>query len=143
MKCKYISSLVLLMTLVTSTVLAGGCAQKTEVTPQAVQDVTAQEAFNLIQEKQNNPDFIIVDVRTPQEFADGHIEDAVNIDFNSDNFKSDISKLDRNKEYLIYCRSGSRSRGALEVMKELNFTKIYHLYEGIVGWTGNSYPTVK
>ena len=134
--------LILLVMAITPTMILG-CATKTEPPTQIAIDVTAQEAFNLIKENTNNPDFIIVDVRTPREFVDGHIENAINIDFNSGAFSDEISKLDRTKKYLVYCRSGNRSRGAVNEMTELAFEDIYHLYAGIIGWSKAGYPVTK
>jgi 3-mercaptopyruvate sulfurtransferase SseA len=57
-------------------------------------------------ENQNDPDFVIIDCRTPEEYAGGHIEDSVNIDYRSDAFGDELEKLDRDRTYLIYCRSG-------------------------------------
>ena len=144
MKQKSLLKLIALSLLVImGATLTGSCAEKAEIQTQIIEDITAQEAFKLIQENKNNPDFIIVDVRTPAEFIDGHIEDALNVDFNSGSFESEISKLDRAKKYLIHCRSGVRSRGALDIMVELNFREVYHLYEGIIGWDKEGYPTIK
>ncbi len=144
MKQKSLLKLIpLLLLVIMGAALASGCASKTEVQTQKIEDITAQEAFELIQENKNNPDFIIVDVRTPAEYDEGHIENALNVDFNSGSFESEIGKLDRIKKYLIYCRSGTRSRGALAVMVELDFEEIYHLYEGILGWDKGGYPTIK
>ena len=123
-------------------VVAGGCAG-TKVPTQIIEDTTPQEAFTLIQENQNNPEFVIIDVRTPNEFAEGHIENAVNIDYYSETFRDDVNKLDKDKTYLIYCQSGNRSRSALEVIKELNFGEAYHLSAGITGWKAEGLPTVK
>ena len=61
-----------------------GCAVSTTSRNQTIEEVNAREAFELIQDNRNNPDFVIIDVRTPQEYAEGHVEDSVNIDFNSD-----------------------------------------------------------
>lgn len=110
------------------------CAQQNEATLDIHTNVTAEEAFNLIRANEGNPAFIILDVRTPQEFNEGHIANALMIDFNSESFKEEINKLDKDKTYLVYCRTGNRSRGAVELMTELGFTKIYHLTSGIVGW---------
>ena len=82
-------------------------------------------------------------MRTHTEFAEGHIEKAINIDFRSENFQDEIDKLDKDKTYLIYCRSGNRSLNALNIMRELNFTKIYHMSGGILEWTAEELPTVK
>jgi rhodanese-related sulfurtransferase len=105
-----------------------------------VQDVTSQEAFDLIQENHGNPDFIILDVRTSSEFHDGHIEGALNIDVNLPSFSEELEQLDRNATYLVYCRSGSRSRTALRIMDDLGFTSAYHLANGITEWVDAGLP---
>jgi rhodanese-related sulfurtransferase len=103
-------------------------------------DVSAQEAYTLIQEKMNDPDFKILDVRTPDEYNTGHLEGAINIDYNSDDFKEKLTTLDRSGEYLVYCRSGNRSSGAVKVMEELGFTMIYHMNGGIIDWNAEGLP---
>ncbi|MFC2066266.1 rhodanese-like domain-containing protein [Chloroflexota bacterium] len=145
MKRQYTVMIAALLLLVAGLVATGSCAEKAMEAPgqPIIKDISAQEALDLIQENQENPDFIIVDVRTPQEFADGHIENAINIDFNSGAFQNEIGKLDRNKKYLIYCRSGNRSRGALDVMIELDFREVYHLYTGIISWEEAGFMIVK
>ena len=119
-------------------VLVGGCA-----TTQVIKDITPQEAFNLIQDNQNNPDFVIIDVRTPQEFAEEHIENASNIDFYSETFRDELDNLDKNKTYLIYCRSGGRSGNALNIMADLNFREAYNMLGGINQWESEGLPTTK
>lgn len=143
MKRKYLVVLVLSLLVTSSYVLMGSCAEQVEAPSQIIKDVNAQEAFGLIQENQGNPEFVVIDVRTPEEFTDGHIEGAINIDFNSQTFESEINKLPRNEKYLIYCRSGNRSRGALNVMVKLGFEEIYHLSVGIIGWLEEGFPTKK
>ncbi|MFC1966498.1 rhodanese-like domain-containing protein [Chloroflexota bacterium] len=140
MRLKGLILLVLTVSLVSGVVLMGGC---TSTQTQTIEDVSAQEAFTLIQDNQNNSDFIIIDVRTPQEFAEGHVEKANNLDFNSETFRDDLNKLEKGKTYLIYCRSGNRSRNALNIMRELNFKKIYHMSGGIIEWSKEGLPTVK
>ncbi len=66
----------------------------------------------------------VVDVRTPQEYSDGHLEQSLNIDFQSPNFSSEISRLDSSANYVIYCRSGNRAGKAIEFMKNNGFTGI-------------------
>ena len=70
--------------------------------------------------KKNYP---IIDVRTPSEFWEGHIDNAINIDFKSNLFINEISKLDKSKTYLIYCRSGNRSSKAALIMDSLDLKK--------------------
>ena len=105
-----------------------------------VHEVTSEEAFNLIQENHGNPDFIILDVRTPSEFHDGHIEGGLSIDVNQPSFSEELEQLDRNATYLVYCRSGNRSRTALAVMDDLGFTRVYHLTNGITEWVDIGLP---
>ncbi|OKL47140.1 hypothetical protein BSR29_05495 [Boudabousia liubingyangii] len=69
----------------------------------------------------------ILDVRTPAEFAEGHLEGAKNIDFNDANFKTEVQKLDPKGSYVLYCRSGNRAGKALSVMKEMGFEHLANL----------------
>jgi len=96
-----------------------------------------------MEQNKGNTNFIILDVRTPQEFADGHLANAVNIDFNSASFSNEMGILDREKTYLVYCRTGNRSRGVIEVMKKLDFQKVYNLANGIVEWQNERLPISK
>ncbi|CAN5530012.1 hypothetical protein BH10BAC5_BH10BAC5_04940 [soil metagenome] len=81
----------------------------------------------------------ILDVRTPQEYAEGHIKDAVNIDFYDPNFKNSLAKLDKNKTYLVYCRSGNRSVKASKILNDLEVHSIYNLKGGIEDWKSSKY----
>jgi len=108
-----------------------------------VEDVTAREAYKLMTENLDNPDFFIIDVRTADEYKEGHLKGAVNIDLYSEAFKEDIAKLDREKTYLVYCRSGNRSMRAVSLMQELEFTRLYHLNNGIIEWNKEGLPLEK
>lgn len=77
----------------------------------------------------------LIDVRTPGEFASGHIAGATNINFESGAFESDIKKLDRSKIYAVYCRSGNRSGQATAFMAREGFTSVFNLDGGIINWT--------
>jgi rhodanese-related sulfurtransferase len=110
---------------------------------QLIKDVTPQEAYSLIQKNKDNTNFVILDVRTPREFAGGHIEGAINLDYNAPPFKDDLNGLDKTKIYLIYCRTSRRSRGALDMMKALEFREVYHMLGGIVRWASEGLPTTK
>jgi rhodanese-related sulfurtransferase len=111
--------------------------------PATLSSITAQEAFNLIQKNKNNPGFVLLDVRTADEFEAEHLADAINIDYRSPDFKTNIDKLDRYKEYLIYCGVGARGGSATEIMIELGFGKVHNLTGGITAWIDAGYPTVK
>ncbi len=67
---------------------------------------------------------VIIDVRTPGEFASGHLEGALNIDVQSPDFAAQVSQLDPNQEYFIYCRSGNRSGQAISQMSNMGFTSM-------------------
>ncbi len=103
---------------------------------------TTAECHTLIQENMNNPDFIILDVRTPAEYASGHIENAVNLDYYEDDFEATLNTFDRNKTYLIYCRTASRSASVMKIMQRLEFTEAYNMLGGINAWTAAGFPTV-
>lgn len=78
------------------------------------------------------PNVTVIDIRTAEEFESGHIEQAINIDFYASDFRDQISNLDKNKSYAIYCRSGNRSGQALTMMKTLGFTDVIDLDGGII-----------
>lgn len=109
----------------------------------ASRDVAPKEASALIGENAGKGDFIVLDVRTPGEFAAGHIAGAVLVDYRSPGFREEIAGFDRAKTYLVYCRTGSRSARALEIMKELGFRSYYHLTGGMVGWLDAGLPAVR
>ncbi|MFC6099710.1 thioredoxin domain-containing protein [Olivibacter domesticus] len=82
----------------------------------------------------------LLDVRTPEEFDQGHLENALNIDFKDEQFKSKISALDREKPVFVYCLGGGRSEAAAEQLKSLGFTQIYDLKGGIMSWKNDGLP---
>jgi thioredoxin 1 len=88
--------------------------------------------FPEFQEKFNQtPDATIVDVRTPEEFNSESLEGAINIDISNPSFISEIQKLDKEKPYFVYCRSGSRSAQAVALMKKEGIKNIFELKGGI------------
>jgi len=111
--------------------------------------VTPQEAAALIQKNKNNQSFAILDLRTPEEFKTGHLENAVNIDYyidyrtnNSKTLRGELNKLDKNKTYLIYCLVDFRARVAMDIMEHLGFREVHDMSGGIVQWTAEGLPTV-
>lgn len=82
---------------------------------------------------------VILDVRTEDEFNDGYIENALNIDINKGQaFIYEIEELDKNKNYYVYCRSGARSAKACQIMNELGIENAYNLLGGILDWEGET-----
>lgn len=84
----------------------------------------------------NNPNAVVLDVRTPGEFFSGIIPGAINIDLMSGGFAEQIKALDPNKAYYIYCRSGNRSGMVAGAMSQWGFGEVYNLADGIIGWNG-------
>lgn len=126
-----IVALVLLALTATTAAWAGGSA---------VTNVTVGKAQGLIKERAGKADFVILDVRTPEEFAEGHVAGAVNLDVQARDFDKRLRALDRNKTYLVYCRTGNRSRTATVAMEALGFRSIFHMNEGIVKWKQQNLP---
>ncbi len=87
-------------------------------------------------------DVIILDVRTPDEFGEGHLEGAIMIDFYDDDFAEQLAALDPDASYLIYCRSGNRSGQTVPMLVALGFTDVADVDGGIVAWTDAGLPTV-
>lgn len=84
----------------------------------------------------------ILDVRTTEEFAGGHLENARNIDWTADGFDTKIEKLDKSNPYFVYCLSGGRSAVAAEHMRELGFKEVYEMDGGMMKWRSGGLPEV-
>jgi rhodanese-related sulfurtransferase len=93
-------------------------------------------------QKITEPEVTILDVRTPEEFASGHIEGAINVDFNSGNFANEITRLNPSETYAIYCRSGSRSGQAASIMHKAGFHDVSNLNGGVIDWANAGLPLV-
>jgi rhodanese-related sulfurtransferase len=89
-----------------------------------------------------DPSVTIIDVRTAGEFASGHIQGAMNIDWESGTFERDVLALDKTKTYAVYCRSGNRSGQATSQMAKDGFTSIFNLNGGIIDWTNSGHELV-
>lgn len=102
-------------------------------------------AVNFAEKIKTTSQAAIIDVRSPEEFAGQHIDNAINIDWNGDNFEGKIGKYDKSKPIFVYCMSGGRSKKAAEKLSELGFSKIYELQGGIMKWNaaGLSVPSNK
>lgn len=86
---------------------------------------------------------MVVDVRTPEEVSEGHLAGALNINFLGENFAKEIQNLDKRKTYLLYCRSGSRTRKAADLMQKSGFKHVYMLEGGITAWKEAGKPIEK
>ncbi|GCC51538.1 rhodanese-like domain-containing protein [Chryseotalea sanaruensis] len=92
--------------------------------------------------KQTNT-YNLVDIRTPDEYKQGHLDKAVMIDYYSSDFKNELNKLDKSKPLFYYCASGGRSGKTIPILQELGFKEVYELKVGFNGWRSANKPFVK
>jgi rhodanese-related sulfurtransferase len=119
--------------LIASVLLLAGCSSSTGAIDLGVSEFSTKVA---------EAGVITLDVRTPIEFAEGHIEGARLIDFHSGNFENEIAALDKNATYAVYCRSGNRSGQAVKVMQDAGFTNVFNMNGGVIDWANAGLPLV-
>lgn len=124
-----LNSLTVFFALFTSVVFSS-CGNAQQSTTGVIENVSA-EVFEKAVENEN---VILLDVRTEKEVNEAHIKGSTNIDFFSSGFDQAISKLDKEKEVYVYCRSGGRSYKTAEKLEALGFKKVYNLDGGIGAW---------
>lgn len=135
---------VLSSVLLISTYSCSGSSDPNATTQEVIQqeevivDVTVNQFKDLIATEGT-----LLDVRTPEEWAEGVIPNAEKINYHGGDFESQIEKLDKTKPVFIYCRSGRRSANAANVLKGKGFTKIYNLNGGILDWINSGNETIK
>jgi rhodanese-related sulfurtransferase len=116
---------------------AGGAHARQQ--PAELKNVDVPEFEALRQEKKS----VILDVRTPSEYAVGHIPGAVNIDCQAKDFVEKIAALDKGQSYLVHCAAGARSARACDKMAKLNFSNLYNLKDGFKAWQQAGMPVEK
>ncbi len=147
------ATLILFLLIAALTALSAGCSSErtsrnkekertTAKKEQVVKQIDPDEAHVMINENEGNKDFVILDVREPEEFDESHLAGAINLDFYEADFRERIEKLDKSKTYLVYCRSANRSAETAKIMEELGFETIYDMSGGIVEWERQGFPTV-
>ena len=94
-----------------------------------IQDISKEQVNNLLDKQ-----VIVIDIRTDKEFKEGNINTSFNLDFQKREFIDSLERLDKEKEYLIYCASGNRSLKASHIMKSLGFKTIYNYKKGYKDW---------
>lgn len=107
---------------------------------QTFQQISVDLAKVIIENNADNPQFTILDVRTPEEYAAGHIENAFNRNFYDADFEQQLDSLDKNRTYLIYCQAGVRSGFAYQMTQELGFTDVSDMLGGTSAWVAAGYP---
>ena len=129
MKLRILSVFVVLMSLTS-------CIKKQVEGVQVVDIATYEKQLK-------QPEVQLIDVRTPEEFSQGHLENAKNINIMAEDFDAQVASLDKSKPVMVYCKSGGRSARASERLKELGFTTITDLEGRITNWNSENKPTVK
>jgi rhodanese-related sulfurtransferase len=100
-----------------------------------MEDLTQEE---WVEQLENDNNAVILDVRTDDEVEDGKIPNAIHIDiYRGQEFISELEKLDKSKNYYVYCRSGNRSGQACKIMNQLGFANAYNLMGGMLQWEGD------
>ena len=115
--------------------LLAGCSSSSD----AITDVDVAEAQQIVEQG----DAVVLDVRTPQEFAAGHLPGAINIDVESSDFTDRVADLVESTETLVYCRTGNRSGVATDEMADLGFSNMSDLQGGIEAWTADGGQVVQ
>ena len=136
---KHLAATILFLAMLTLALLPSGCSIAGEATTPVIDNISIEETYSLILSNEGNPDLVILDVRTPEEFAEGHLANAINIDYKAECFDDDICQLDRDKIYIVYCLAGSRGEGARDVMAGLGFCEVHNITGGISAWA-KQYP---
>lgn len=119
------------------TFLFAACQQPGDSGKAVNESITIEKFESILSAKSNA---LVLDVRTPQEFAGGHIAGAVNLDIYDPGFKDALGKLDKTRPVLVYCKSGGRSGEAAGMMAAMGFREVYNLNGGMLAWTNAGKP---
>lgn len=131
--------IILSVTLVLSFLVAA-CQQSANQGKSINEKVSIVQFEKLLAEKSNG---LILDVRTPEEFAAGHVKGAVNLNIYDAGFKDALLKLDKSKPVLVYCKAGGRSTDAAAQMQELGFSEVYNFGGGMLAWSNAEKPIIR
>ena len=116
----------------------GACAQNTQEGSRT--DLSVTEVAELVKADKK---VVILDVRTPAEYQQGHIDNAQLMNIYDSDFEDRLKTLDKEVEYVVYCRSGGRSGKAAGMMENLGFTNLHNMKGGILAWNRAALPTKK
>lgn len=116
-------------------VLGVGCAK--------AQSIALLKADDFEKKAASIEDKIILDVRTPEEYNESHLNKAILLDYYRTDFKNQVTKLDKTKPIFVYCKGGGRSTSSCEILKNLGFKEVYNLQGGITDWKKAGKSVVK
>ncbi len=111
------------------------------VKTQIFEDFTALQCDSLIKANEDNPNFVILDIRTANEHNSQHLEGAIMRNYYDSDFQAQLDMLNKDKTYLVHCRSGGRSGAAMPFFMDLGFQVVYNMKNGINDWNANGLPT--
>lgn len=121
--------------------LVAACGSTSGTAAATIETVSPGRAAEIIEEAR--PGLVILDVRTPEEFAGGHLAGAVNLDYYAPGFADALAALDREAPYVLYCRTDNRSAEVREMMRNLGFSEVHEVDGGIVAWVEQGLPFVR
>ena len=124
----------LLATAALGAVVLAGCSSATSAAVETVGPTAAAEII------ETDTGEIVLDIRTPDEYDQGIIEGAINIDFYDDDFAVQLDALDKDAHYVVYCNSGNRSGQANSIFEDLGFTDVTEIAGGITAWYAEGLP---
>lgn len=133
----YIKKISIIILLSVLAIVYCGCQQggAQEESKKTIQKVEVAEFQNIMDQLKN---FQLIDVRTPEEYQETHIESAVNINFYDDDFKVQLEELNKEEPILVYCKLGGRSSKAVKLMSDIGFSEIIELKGGMDAWTARN-----
>ncbi len=131
----YLVSAALIALLFFNISLAGCKTQESK--PASITNVTADEVYKMLS---SNKDYFILDVRSKEEFDSGHIEGAYLIPVSE--LENRLAELPQDKPIIVYCRSGSRSTSAANILLEKGFKEIFNMTGGITEWQSKGFPVI-
>jgi phage shock protein E len=126
----------LLVLVLALSVLVTACSSDT--TTKTIELVSPAEAAEVIADDPTG--LVVLDIRTPEEFNEARLADALMVDFYADDFAAQLDTLDKDVPYVLYCNSGNRSSDAVKTMKDLGFVEVYEIDGGIVNWYDQGFP---
>ena len=113
-------------------------AKKEEI--QLSKDIFPSEAWELISKNRKGDDLVIIDVSTPREYKNLHLDGAINMNLISRFFKTRLDVMNKKKTYIIYCKVGGRSKIAQKLMQKLGFRTVYNIVGGTLLWEEEGLP---
>ena len=117
--------------------VTAACGGDTTTVDPVIETVSPERASEIID---GGDGVVVLDIRTPEEFAEARLAGAVNIDFYADDFQDRLAELDKGTDYVLYCRTGNRTSTAREMMRDLGFSSVHEVDGGIVNWYESGLP---